>query len=486
MEAAAAQFHSTATLDDAEILKNVYLYKARFQWLSAEAARIGGSVIGFGLCVRGPCDLIGLTVTGDLNLHASHFFGVASLENISVGGSAHFHSSRFERATDLSDGKVKGRLKFSRAQFKKAFNMVAIKVDNDLLCDDARFYSRVDLSGAQLRGDFDLTHCLFLDEFRFQVVSLSNGLVADKSRFCKKATFIGTHIDADCSMSNCNFYAEAEFQRMKVGGNLYIDNARFWREAEFVSIEVGGDARVAGCHALKLNLNGSTIRKLQFAEAPTIGEINSSADKSHFVSCDLRSFSFQELFGDLVNLLKLQQPFDSQPFYQVEKYLKRIGESRSADEVYYLGQSLRGRLLKPQSEGFWDNVTYVAQLSGDRVWRFLGYGVRNAPLVLISIALILAGTLLFIDYDAACMRTATACVTTAHIGGWNAFWLSLRTFLPIDILAPKEYEPSTESFLGMSSARFDHLASALKILGWILIPILVANLAGFLRRSSNS
>jgi len=103
-------------------------------------------------------------------------------------------------------------------------------------------------------------------------------------------------------------------------------------------------------------------------------------------------------------------------------------------------------------------------------WWVTGYGVELWR-VLVAITLILViGTLIFHGDGAVEPRNSLKWL--------EAFSVSLRVFLPIEVPAGSR-KPSSET---LWKIRFTSFATLLKLLGWVLVPLLVAGLSGWLKR----
>jgi hypothetical protein len=65
---------------------------------------------------------------------------------------------------------------------------------------------------------------------------------------------------------------------------------------------------------------------------------------------------------------------------------------------------------------------------------------------------------------------------------WEAFWVSLNTFLPIEIPSGADWKPSSQ-IIPVLGIKFTTFATMLNLAGWILVPVGVAGIAGLLKRS---
>jgi hypothetical protein len=70
-----------------------------------------------------------------------------------------------------------------------------------------------------------------------------------------------------------------------------------------------------------------------------------------------------------------------------------------------------------------------------------------------------------------------------HLPWSEAAWVSLNLFLPVEIPSGVEWKPSSRSWpYPKWGLKFSSWATLLKLVGWILIPVGLAGLTGWLKR----
>ena len=117
----------------------------------------------------------------------------------------------------------------------------------------------------------------------------------------------------------------------------------------------------------------------------------------------------------------------------------------------------------------------------DRAWRLVGYGVNPLALLIAFIVAIGLGTWLFYQPNAVCLAKSDAtCTSIGQMTLGGAAWYSIAMFSPVDLPSTVKLLPTSAQVFGVS---VEVVAGILKIAGWIIIPTLVATLAGWLRRS---
>jgi hypothetical protein len=136
---------------------------------------------------------------------------------------------------------------------------------------------------------------------------------------------------------------------------------------------------------------------------------------------------------------------------------------------------------------------------GDRfLWLLTGYGVQLWRLLVVTVAILVLGTCIFqrdgaVDLKPGAQPSSLSQLqadpqTSPSLSWGDAFWLSLRLFLPV---APKEgvaWEPSynevweIQTPWGGWGVRFATVATLVTLVGWIVVPLGVAGLTGLLKR----
>jgi len=161
----------------------------------------------------------------------------------------------------------------------------------------------------------------------------------------------------------------------------------------------------------------------------------------------------------------------------LEKTFRVLGEDKAADLVYLERMRVEGNQLKAGHD-------FLRWLM-DRIYRWgANYGVRPIRLAVFALLVIGFGVTVFQCPQAVHAKagsSATDCAVTDDRGlsAADATRFSLRMFLPVDIPLLSSCEPTEKRDLGL---KYSDWATALRLAGWILVPIGVASLAGLLRR----
>jgi hypothetical protein len=162
-------------------------------------------------------------------------------------------------------------------------------------------------------------------------------------------------------------------------------------------------------------------------------------------------------------------PYDRQPFTQLEETFRRAGKDEDADDVYYKGRRRESNEIIKK-----DNLP--AWLKDRFLWLLTGYGVRLRYLILPIFFILLVGTYVFTQPGAVLLKSETnqTLLIRPMDSYLEAFYVSLNLFLPIEIPSGAFWKPSQN---------FAIFGTLLKLAGWILVPLGVAGISGLLKRS---
>ena len=170
-------------------------------------------------------------------------------------------------------------------------------------------------------------------------------------------------------------------------------------------------------------------------------------------------------------------PYDRQPFTQLEETFRRAGKDKLADDVYYMRKRREStKNITIRNPGAW--------LLNRFLWLLTGYGVRLYRLLLAIVPILIIGTLIFHLEGAVKLDIQLPSMMSSQVTlpWWEAFWVSLNTFLPIEIPSGADWKPSSQ-IIPVLSIKFTSFATLLNLAGWILVPVGVAGIAGLLKRS---
>jgi uncharacterized protein YjbI with pentapeptide repeats len=362
----------------------------------------------------------------------------ANFSQIRVTGEANFGSVQFRNGADFYNARVDGPAFFRRDyckdkdpaklfvsdQFKKSyFGGKRVRFR------DAYFGGELNFHGAEFdcKADFTYVHC--------------QGIVF----FCNELT-------PERTTDKCEFKQSLDFEGGRFATSLRLDAAIFSPDHD-VQLR---DCRIAETLAFTdvpkhLSLTGCSYKRVQYSNS-----------------------------DDLVEALKLNEKskgkFDKSSWIQLEATLRNAGSVQLADQVYRVRMTQERKLALP---------SYRRPFR--RMWGGIaGYGTEPWKLALVCCFVVLLGIIAFhlgplkraIKENQTQNTSSPPDSVSCDSGSWGiAAETSISQFSPLKLPVGEECAPS-----GWDK----WVALLLRITGWILVPLLAANLAGLLHRKAKS
>jgi uncharacterized protein YjbI with pentapeptide repeats len=404
------------------------------------------------------------------------FAGEADFAGFSCEDSADFRGSVFHKYADFRNATFKQSALFTGAP---QFGLSPVVFHGPALFGSSVFFRNADFRDATFKGrasfngariaetaSFDTLNpevgpgVRFEDEANFALVQITLAGNFRKARFMKAVSFSGARVDGPALFQEAIFQDSATFSLGRLSGLC-----------DFSRTEFVGD----------LSLNEATARVLRFT-----GATDSVGPDQFRSKVDLRGCTYDRIEAEWRSLLDHLDPYDRQPYAQLEKSLRSVGEDAEASTVY-----LRRR--KAERRRHWDRREFGAFLFSLLYWLLARYGVKPYRLIGYSAVLLISGTLVFLQPQSVSSKAADSSFSAevAQLGSYDAFAVALHQFLPIDVPSGQEWTPSNQTLdlhIGKltiyTMIRFSAIATILRIFGWILLPIGVASITGLLRRTT--
>jgi hypothetical protein len=316
-------------------------------------------------------------------------------------------------------------------------------------------------------------------------------------RVTGQAVFDNAIFGAATRFDQARFEAEAFFESTEFRGNVRFDGTSFEGPARFNRASFAPPSPGA-----TINFRGATARDIEFREAhfsrgrisfqdanfkivyfqDAVGKNALVAETQQFPTrgsgeLDLRGFSYDRIFVPWRDALNILEPYDVQPYRQMEKAFRVMGNDRDADSVYLKQRwrALRIHLKPPRR--------YLSA-AGELIYGIVArFGVRPWRLAAISIVLVASSVCVFHQPSAVTPAKDSGCIGHTLSKG-EALGVSLSYFLPVQVPMAACWVASRETAVAPfgESISFALWASILKRLGWIFVPLGVAALGGLLRR----
>lgn len=453
-----------------------------------------------------------LVTTADLLALAATFCETADFRSAKIGGRGVFLGSKWADKA-LFEGVVVGDdLVFERASFASSFSGAALSVKGDLNCKGVPFGSMCDLQASQIDGDVLFDGATFVGEAKFvglatkgqaqfvgahfvgkawfDMACLDQGFYGERLKCDDEFSFTLVAVGMDLDISNATFAKASAFNRSSTKSNLFAISATFGGDADFLDVSVGTEAKFIGC---TFTHPGSTwdLRWASFNVLHVDGELGDSPPKNapyrlHETNVQLSGCRYNRLYAYWLPLLEAHTSgADLQPYTQLESVLQGQGFDDMAARVYFCGHKEVGDAILHGKDKIGFLKHWLIRVPLDLLWRFVGYGVNSKRLFWPVALFLVLGFFAFSQPSSTCVTANGSCKINAAAPAWpEASWLTLRTFLPVDIPALGDLKPSHAVIKPWGiSLPADYYASLLRIAGWITVPVLIAALAGFLRRS---
>ena len=411
------------------------------------------------------------TVDKDILLEKATFKEKVDFSWVKVIGNVQATETMFEGEADFGSAQIGSQAVFTEAEFKKDVSFNTAQIDGPVFFDPAIFEGEVDFVSARMGSDAVFRGARFSQGASFNRARIEKNAFFDPAIFEGEVDFVSTRIGSDAQFTEATFRQYAGFVRMHVEGDLFLDGASFEKDVSFQNSRFGtaffcpSDKSAATCY---------------FQRTSKIDWMGCTYDRIHPTSA----------WKDLMDRL---DPYDRQPYTQLEEVFRRSGEDHLAKAVYLERKHREYKeRIKPN---LWKQPH---KLLGDLFLHWLtGYGVQLWRLPLFMLGLVLLWMFVFWQ-DKALEPKGEDCVIVVNgtsvklqpsakdkdmPGLASAFWVSVRTFLPVEIPAGSRWKPSTRAmWQGPLSMTYETFATFLKLFGWILVPVGVAGLTGLLKR----
>jgi uncharacterized protein YjbI with pentapeptide repeats len=464
--------------------------------------------------------LNGVRSQADLEWTATEFDRELECKNAEINGNLFAQGAIF-KDFDLEGTSIGGLALFkdedsSAARFRGEATFDLVQINGGLQIQHAEFEAEVTFTAATIKNFADFSDVVFRGKTQFDGASVLGDAKFDRAQFLPTASpqqtelirFPSVRITGQAIFDDCTFGGAVRFDQIRFEAEAFFESAKFSADVRFDGALFSGPARFNGASFApenaksRIHFRGAKAGNIDFTDVRFLCGIVSFEDADfrivHFRAdvtekapaggesqfplrgngeLDLRGFTYERVFIAWREALDILEPYDVQPYRQMERAFRTMGEDHAADEVY-LGQRWRAfrNNLNPPTR--W--VVAAGQLTYGLVARF---GVRPWRLAGISILLLLCSVWVFNKPSAVLPIKDSVC--TAHtLDNREALGVSLNYFLPVQVPVSVCWVATNRTACSMfgQSMSFALWASILKLLGWILVPLGVAALGGLLRQ----
>lgn len=481
-----AKFQGKLDFGDAHLKGVLQCTATIFQRVTFNRAVMEKSVICEGATFKQEADFRYCSIAANARFYLATFKAAAYFVGAEIGQDASFNPAFFNQQANFQSLKVGGHAFFDypwedlriRAEDRRLLNLGAV-FEGEISFNSARFAMGSYFDNAVFQGYANFASVKVVDQASFTGVEFRGGAGFDEAEIDGKTLFHGAHFEEYVSFARAKFRAGVYFQHA-LFHNAYFPGTLFEKPVTFVSASCGPALEFDGEPAV---YHSNTKEVPESVKPARLSE--------RLAEIDLRGCTYERIvvasWQELVNRVK---PFEPEPFVQLEKALRLSGKDEDANGVYFERRSREGRL----KEG-------LRRVGDGILWALVGYGVRPIRLMSWIVVALVLGTYVF-QLEGAVRpveegqgRGLASCEQSCQLTVSESFWESVDTFLPLPggLPAGRTWEPTANSVPIVSRktkynfpVSYTSFASALRLAGWIIVPVGVASLAGVLSRRSNT
>jgi hypothetical protein len=351
---------------------------------------------------------------------------------------------------------------------------IGMKVDGPLNFDCATFYVHLNLTYAEVASEFLFDHVHYESAENADFESLK----AKAPAFFREDHFAGKIVLADSQLFELFIEnplppgtIDLDLTQARIEHLLSIRNTNLSSftapffvdsgEGTFDSVVPQGTISLVHSHFKNL-----TITKFDNWLKAGATSLNSGTQKVpplhleglSFESIDLPDETVEPQAKRMVELINSDRcPYSPQPYLELEKFLRDHGYPEEADDVFIAMQQRERKQLAWWKRPF-DWLLYA----------LVGYGREPGRAVILALFLALAGAFVF-------ARDWMEPEDKSSDRWYNSFWYSLDLLSPIDLGIAKKWRP------GESRRWMRGYAQIHRILGWLLIPLILAAITGIIK-----
>lgn len=439
----AADLRTRWPLEEDRIISAAFLQNLLTSKLSdVEVQRRGVRI--YGAVVIEPLDLRYAAVPFPVELRICTFEKPVCMAYSVFSSTLSLRDSNFRTEAHFNSMKVGGSARFEKAAFAGAVDFVGADIGGQLNCDNAEFMSE------KHEADF-------------------NGMKVGGSAFFRKATFVGgvslahgEFLDLILRGTNNEILriSTLDLSRTRIKRELRISDAEI-EEFRASSLVVKGPAtltRVSIRKAANLDhaeLVSLTLEDVRWPEGPDASFSLAGMTYGH-----INAGKMPEDFPALLALAE-QSSFSASVYSTLEEFLMRQGMQNRADDVFV---AYKDRLLRTGPKGFKWFANWI-------LGRVVRHGRSPERAFYACGVVLLVGLVVFWSAGGMQRKKEDEAGTP-----YNPLWYSLSLLLPfVNLQIEDAWVPKPNRHFALAYIRLHTIA------GWILIPVGLAALTGFIR-----
>jgi uncharacterized protein YjbI with pentapeptide repeats len=449
-----AVFEGPANFGSANIASTFALPEAKFQNKEKQANFGGIKVEGYAFLndavFEGPVNFAMAEIATAFSASQAKFKNEeaeANFGSMKVGGYAFFDGAVFEGPVTFVLADIAGSFHVNEAKFhnkerEATFN--SIKIRSDAFFQNATFEGPVNLVSADIASNLEAHGAKFQNKEKianFGGMKVGGYAVFSDAVFQGPVNFVGASVAGNFAAGNAKFKnkeKEAGFGAMKLGGYTFLNDAVFegpvnFNYADFAWLDLS--KTVLPKVAAKFHMQGMNYKYIRAAP---------NEPESHRALLDLANRS----------------AYSADVYNHLEEFFLRQGYRDDADRAFIEGKRRERK----------ENLHGLSWVGSSLLDWLVGYGRRPWQAGIPCAALIALGCVLFSPKKMEPQKPDD----TPRV--YSRFWYSLGLFLPfVDLQADKVWKPKANQTFLRNYMRV-HI-----ILGWILVPLVLAALTGLIK-----
>lgn len=413
--------------------------------------------------------LVNAVVTTPLERRYAHVEGEICFENCVFDAEVSLPYARFERRVRFLGCTFKGNLdmrscrvpdldfgeskKGASTVFQGEANFFTSEITGQLMCNEAQFLSKtggMNLNSAKISGNAFFQATIFQGAADFGHTEIGRNLV------CQEAKFLSDD-------------SETIFDSLKVSGSAVFDKATFLGPVDLGDCTFLRNLSLIGAQFSKpLNLSNTSVAGTLYVFSTTgAGRSESTIPTRLPPIADLRGLTYGRTDLEYDNrwqmwlsLRRSRDSFDPAPYLALESYLHQNGRDDLADRVHY-------EMRRAEGQAFWRQGRFDKWALNCFLRWTVGYGVYGWRLFVWTGIVLIPAWLFFV------VNLKQAIDPDKPVSLLSLIY-TMDVFLPVNL--------NQEELYNRPGAVFAIVKFVTKLWGWVIVPLAMAQLAGFLKK----
>jgi hypothetical protein len=423
------------------------------------------------------------------NLRCSNtkFEGWTTFESARCRGDGYFLDATFlgKEATVFVAASFGGSLQCGRAVFEGPAHFWRTRCSDHGWFHETAFLSEgeVDFRYASFGGNLEFEGTTFVGPALFPSLECRN-LRCHRVTFNRGVVFHAIRCSESGIFESAQFLSvfkpeKINFRFARFGGDLVLEDAYFAGPVDIATVSISRALVLSSAYCnQEVSLRGATMGTLVIEGEPW---------PFKRASLDVRECNFDRFLGEEHVARRLswtQDPtcFSKDPYLRLERFYRGVGNEVEAKRVHFQGGSDLRENAKDKQHGVvrWPRRTRW----GDWWIKWLtGYGVRTYYLLVPILFFLLVGTGVFWSSDVLIRVDAGTSAHAEEEQGMGTVMQHLldRASYSLDLFLPLVNLHIAEDWTPKGAWRTLY-ALVHQMVGWILVPLLLASLSGIIRR----